>query len=107
MAETLRAVTIDQISDKELASHIISNTGLFPMGFVAVFISSIGEIYSSHAAITVSNSNVSSTVRVGAKFRTAFAGVKYMSEFQPEGKLQHLLAFQCLPVLTYQSHGRQ
>lgn len=66
MAETLRAVTIDQISDKELASHIISNTGLFPVGFVAVFISSIGEIYSSHAAITVSNSNVSSTVRVSA-----------------------------------------
>lgn len=39
MAETLRAVTIDQISDKELAPHITSNVGLSPLGFVDVFIS--------------------------------------------------------------------
>lgn len=37
MAETLRDVTIDQISDEELAPHITSNID-FPLGFIDVFI---------------------------------------------------------------------
>lgn len=39
MAKTLRAVTIDQISEKELAPHITSNTELPSLGFVDVLIS--------------------------------------------------------------------
>lgn len=34
----MKAVTIDQISVKELTSHTTGNTGLSPLGFMVVFI---------------------------------------------------------------------
>lgn len=59
MAESLKAVTIDQISDKELASHITSNTELLPRAFVDDCFS-MSEIYCSHITITVSVLNITS-----------------------------------------------
>lgn len=52
MAETLQDVTIDQISDEELAPHITSNMD-FPPWFYRCIYFPIGEIYSSRTAITV------------------------------------------------------
>lgn len=102
----MRAVTIDQISDKELAPHTTSSIGLSPLGFMDVFISPwvkfTPTMLPSHCLVSTS---CQCHWKGEHSLRTAFTGVMNTSESWPKKNYRTLST--PMPHFTDQSHWRE